>query len=37
MEAIIFSEPKVMNNPTEIYTEITLDTSEHTYQLDTNN
>jgi hypothetical protein len=34
MEAIVFSEPKVMNNPTEIYVEATLDTTKHTYQLD---
>lgn len=34
MAAIVFSEPKVMNNPTEIYVEVTLDTKEHTYHLD---
>lgn len=33
MEAIVFSEPKVMSNPTEIYVEVTLDTTKHTYQL----
>lgn len=37
MDSIKFSENKVMHNPTEIYVEVSLDLSEHKYELDTDN